>query len=85
MGASYWLYGDEIKRHSGVIDTEKAVEVEVMDGEAKVWKQAKVNIYSKPVKDSEPVTLLGPFSELYDEGKYHIRVLEILPSPLEDE
>jgi len=85
MAVNYWLYKEEFEKKKEALDKGEPVEMEIMDQEEKVWKQAKVMIFQQPVEGSEPVGLLGPFSEPYDEGKYHIKVVEILPSPLEDE
>jgi|GEM_PF-5892151 len=85
MEVSYWLYGEELGKHEGAIGTDEVIETEIMDQGQKVWKQAKVKLYHEAVADTEPVGLLGPFSEPYDEGRFHVRVIEILPSPLEDD
>lgn len=84
MAVNYWLYREELDRKRDSIDRSTPVEMEIMDQGLKIWKQAKVMIFREAVKGSEPVGLLGPFSEPHDEGKYHIKVMEILPSPLED-
>ena len=82
--ARYWLYKDEFTRHVGSIDKEEPVELEIMDQTEKLWKMAKVLLLKEPAKGSEVVGLLGPFGEPSDQGRYHIKVLEILPSPLDD-
>ena len=34
---------------------------------------------------AELVGFLGPFSEPYDEGRYSVKIVKILPSPLSDD
>ncbi len=84
MAVNYWLYKEELDRKKDSIDKNTPTEMEIMDQNEKTWKQAKVMIFSEAVKGSEPVGLLGPFSEPHAEGKYHIKVMEILPSPFDD-
>lgn len=85
MDAAYWLYKDEFERHIESVDKKEPVELEIMDQAEKVWKKAKVFLFQKPSEGSSAVGLLGPFGEPGDEGKYHIKVLEILPSPLDED
>jgi hypothetical protein len=85
MEVTYWLYKDEFEAHIGFVDKKEPVELEVMDQAEKVWKKAKVLLFQKSSEGSSAVGLLGPFGELGDEGKYHIKVLEIIPSPLDDD
>lgn len=79
MGVNYWLYGDEVAKNSYAIDKEQVVQLSLMDQKQLVWTKAKVMIFSSPRKDAEAVALLGPFSQPYDEGKYHIKVVEKVP------
>ena len=85
MTVKYWLYKDELDKHMETIDAEREVEMELMDDDEKVWKKARIQIFDQPLEGSVPVGTLGTFSEPYDEGKYHIKVIEILPSPFEEE
>ena len=84
MEVSYWLYGDDFKEHSDVLDKEQVVEMPIMNDKEKVWSKGRVMLYQKPVEGAEPTGLLGPFGEPYDQGKYYIKVLEVLPIVEED-
>ena len=84
MEVSYWMYKEEFDKKKDVVDKEVKVEMEIMDQQEKIWQQAEIMIYQQPVSKSKPAGLLGPFCEPYAEGKYHIKVLKILPSPLDD-
>ena len=85
MELRYFLYGDEVKRNSQVIGTEKAVKMEIMDQKDKVWQDAEVMIFEGETKDTEAVGLLGTFGEPYGAGKYFVKIVKILPSVLADE
>lgn len=78
MEITYRLYGDDIQKYEKMIGSGEVIETEIMDENEKVWKSAKIKLFAEPVPDSEPVGLLGPFSEPYDDGKYHMRVVELL-------
>lgn len=51
----------------------------ITDQREKVWIKAVIMIYQKPVAEAVPVGLLGPFGEPFEQGKYYIKILEILP------
>ena len=85
MDVKYWLYGDEVKRNSQFVGTEKAVKLEVMDQVEKLWQEAEVKIYEGEAKGAEPVGLLGPFGEPHGEGQYSVKIVKFLPSALDDE
>lgn len=85
MKVNYWLYKDEFEAHKGAIGTEQEVEMGIMDDNLKVWTQARVQILDQPVGGSEPVGLMGPLGTPYAEGEYHIKIVKILPSPLDEE
>lgn len=85
MEATYWLYKDEFDKYTRSIDKEEPVELEIMDQAEKVWKRAKVLLFKEPREGSYATGLLGPFGEPGDEGKYHIKVLEMLSSPLDED
>ena len=85
MGARYWLYNDEFKKHSEVVDKGEPIEMEIMDQEEKVWTQARVMVFRQPTEGAQPGGLLGPFGEPFGEGRLYIKVLEQLASPLEEE
>ena len=84
MKVNYWLYKDEFEAYKGTIGTGQKVEMAIMDDNQKIWKQARVQIFDQPVAGSEPAGLMGPLGTPYAEGKYHIKVVKILPSPLEE-
>ena len=84
MELSYWMYKEEFDRKKDVVDKEVMVEMEIMDLGEKIWQRAEIMIYQQPAPKSKPAGLLGPFGEPHAEGKYHIKVLKILPSPLDD-
>ncbi len=77
MGAKYLLYKEDFEKHAESLDSEMPVELELMDQADKLWKRAKMLLLRKPTKESDAIGLLGPFGEPSDEGKYHIKVLEI--------
>lgn len=79
MTAKYLLYGDDIKLHMEVIDRSQPVVISVMEQNEKLWKRAKLLIYSKTAEGTEETSLLGSFGETYGEGKYHIKIIETLP------
>lgn len=79
MEVSYWFYGDDFKQHSDLLDKEQVVELPIMDLKDKMWTRAKVMLFQKPVEGGEPVGLLGPFGEPFDQGRYYAKILEILP------
>ena len=85
MSAEYWIYGDELKKKSNAIGTNKPVTMEIMNQQEKVWSMAEIMIFEGEMEGTEPVGLLGTYGEPHDEGKYHIKILQFLPSPLEDE
>ena len=85
MKVNYWLYKDEFEKKGGSLDKEEPVEVEMMDQADKIWKRAKVLLLREPGEGTTPVGLLGPFGEPHAEGKYHVKVLEISSSALEEE
>lgn len=83
MDVNYWLYKQDFEGNVGLLNKGEPVELELMDQTDKLWKRAKVLLLSEPAEGSTPVGLLGPFGEPHAEGKYHIKVLEMLA--LEDE
>ena len=85
MEVKYFLYGDAVKENSQVIGTGQTVKMEIMDQEEKTWQDAEVEIFEGATKEGEPVGLLGPFGEPYDSGKYYVKIVQILPSPLDDD
>jgi len=85
MGVNYWLYSQEFEGKMDTLDKREAVDLEIMDQEDKLWKRAKVLLFSEAAEGSTPVGLLGPFGEPHAEGKYHIRVLEVLSDTDENE
>ena len=85
MGVDYWIYSDELKKKSGGIGTEKPVTIEIMNQRDKVWNMAEIMIFEGEAEGAEPVGLMGTFGEPHDEGKYYVKILKILPSPLDDE
>ncbi len=85
MEVNYWLYSDEFKKHSDAISKGEPIEVEVMDQQEKIWKQARVIIFSEEVEGGQPSGLLGPYGEPFAEGQYYIKILEEISLPLEDE
>ena len=85
MATDYWIYRDELKRKSRAIDSKKPVAMEIMNQKDKVWNMAEIMIFEGEAKGANPVGLLGPYGEYHDEGKYYVKILKILPSPLDDE
>jgi len=79
MEVSYWMYGDDFKEHSAVVDKEQAVETAILEQKDMVWKRGKVMFYEKPTKGAEPMGLLGAFGEPYAQGKYYVKVLKVSP------
>jgi len=79
MTTNYLVYGDYIRQHEAVLDKGEPVEVEMMSQNDKVWVKARVILSQKPTTGAEPVVLLGPYGQTYDEGRYYIKILEILP------
>jgi hypothetical protein len=79
------LYKEEFEKKGGSLDKGEPVEVEMMDQADKIWKRAKVLLLRQPAEGSTPVGLLGPFGEPHAEGKYHVKVIEISSSALEEE
>jgi hypothetical protein len=84
MEVSYWLYGDDFNKHSDTLDTEKPIEVPVMDQREKVWQKAKVTLSRSPVAGAELAGLLGPYGEPYDQGKFYVKIVEMLPEEEEE-
>ena len=85
MDVKYFLYGDAVKENSHVIGTGQTVKMEIMDQEEKTWRDAEVAIFEGATEEGEPVGLLGPFGEPYDVSKYYAKIVQILPSPLDDD
>ena len=85
MGVNYWLYKQDFEGHAGSLDKGEPVVLELMDQTDKIWKRAKILLLREPAEGSTPVGLLGPFGEPHAEGKYHVKVLEISSSALEEE
>jgi len=85
MEVKYFLYGDEVKKNSQAIGSGKAIKLEIMDQVDKTWQNAEIMIFEEETEGTEPVGLLGPFGEPYDQGKYHVKIVKILPSPLDDD
>lgn len=79
MEINYWLYAEDFKKHSDVLDKEQAVQMSIMDQKEKVWTKATIMLYQKPAAEAFPVGLLGPFGEPFEQGKYYIKILEMLP------
>ena len=84
MTVNYFIYGDDLKQHGANLGNREPVELEIMSQQDKVWVKASVILFQSPEDDAEPVGLLGPFGQPYDEGKYYIKVLEILPDEESD-
>ncbi|RJX19996.1 MAG: hypothetical protein C4575_07420 [Desulforudis sp.] len=85
MEARYWLYAEEFQKHREAVAGREPIRVEIMDQKEKVWKQARIVVFEQAAEGSEPAGLLGPFGEPFAQGKYYVKVLEELLSPLEDE
>lgn len=85
MEITYFLYGEELKKNLPAIGTGKPVKMEIMDQVEKIWRDAEIIIFEGETEDAEPVELLGPFGEPYDGGKYYVKIVKILPSPLDDD
>lgn len=85
MDVKYFLYGDEVKKNNQAIGSGKAIKLEIMDQVDKIWQDAEIMIFEGEAEDAEPVGLLGPFGEPYDQGKYYVKIVKILPSPLDDD
>jgi len=85
MGVNYWLYSQELEGKMDALDKGQPVDLEMMDQADKIWKRARVLLFREPGEGSIPVGLLGPFGEPHAEGKYHIKVLEVLSDTDEDE
>jgi len=79
MEVSYWMYGDDFKEHSAVLDKEQAIEIPIMAQKEMVWKKGEVMLYQEPMQGAEPMGLLGPFGEPYAQGKYYVKVLKVSP------
>jgi len=85
MGCAYWIYSDELKTKSGAVGSGKSVEMEIMNQKDKTWSVAEILIFEGEAEGTEPVGLLGTYGEPHDEGKYHVNILKVLPSPLDDD
>lgn len=85
MASEYWIYSDELKGKSNAIGTGKPVTMEIMNQKDKIWNMAEIMIFEGEMEGAEPVGLLGPYGEPHDEGKYYVKILKILPSPLDDD
>ena len=85
MDLKFFLYGDEVKGNIQAVGTGQSLKMEIMDQTEKIWNEAKVIIYDGPAEGADPVGLLGPFGEPYDEGKYYVKIVRILSSPLDDD
>ncbi len=79
MEVNYWLYGEDFKKCHNALDKEEPVQISIMDQREKVWQKARIMLYQKPIGGGEPIGLLGPFGEPFEEGKYYIKILERLP------
>ena len=79
MEINYWIYGDDLKQCGSVFDSEVPIELSIMNQKDKLWVEARVMLFKKPADGAEPVGLLGSFGQPYDEGKYYIRIIDILP------
>jgi hypothetical protein len=85
MEVKVYLYGEELNKKREAIGSNKPVKLEFMDTTDKLWREAEIMVFEGDTEGGEPAGLLGPFSEPYDEGKYFIKIMRILPSPLSDE
>jgi len=79
MEINYWLYAEDFKKYSDALDKDQSVQVSMMDQREKIWTKARVMLYQRPVPEAVPVGLLGPFGEPFEQGKYYIKILEMLP------
>jgi hypothetical protein len=84
MEINYMLYGEEIEKNKAKIEKGEPVEIEIMDQKDKIWQRGKVLILQSSEKGTHPATLLGPQGEPYEEGKFYVKIVEMLPSDLED-
>ena len=85
MDLKFFLYGDEVKANIQSVGTGQPLKMEIMDQTEKTWTEAEIIIYDGPAEGAEPVGLFGTFGEPYDEGKYHVKVVRILSSLLDDD
>ncbi len=85
MACEYWIYSDELKKKSNIIGSEKPVAMEIMNQKDKIWNMAEIMIFEGEAEGAEPVGLLGTYGEPHDEGKYYVKILKLLPSPLDDD
>jgi hypothetical protein len=79
MEVGYWIYRDDINTYSHTLDKEQPVDIGIMNQEDKLWVKARVMLFQNPVEGGQPVGLLGPFGQPYEQGKYYIKILEWLP------
>ena len=83
---NYFLYDAEVMKHSEAVDKGEVVQLSIMDQVEKMWSKAKVMLYSKPIEGGEPIALLAPYGTPHEEGKYYVKIVEILPpEELEEE
>jgi hypothetical protein len=55
-----------------------------MDQKEKVWQKAKVILSLGPIEGGELAGLLGPYGEPYDQGKFYVKIIEMLPEEEEE-
>ena len=77
MEAKYQVWEKDWSSFVGIIDTDKTVDLMIMDTSVRVPMKAKVKIHTKQVDKSEPIEILGNWSQPHGLGQYFTEVLEV--------
>lgn len=79
MAEKYRLYYDEVMGKKDLIGKEHPIDIEVFDTGAKEWMDTKSLVSSESMEGWDQVTLVGPFGNLVEEGKFYIKIVEEVP------
>ena len=85
MSVDYHIYIDDIDKNRAAVGKDQPVEMQVMDLESLTWKQAKVLLSKEPIEGGKEAAILSMFGSILEEGQWYVKILEELPSPLEDD
>jgi len=79
MSEKYRLYYDEPMEKKNAIGKDDPIKIEVFDVTNKEWMDTKSLISDQAAKGYEEVSLVGPFGNLVEGGKYFVKIVEELP------
>ena len=77
MEAKYQVWDKDWSSFVGIIDGDESVDLQMMDTSVRIPMKARVKIHTKQVDKSEPMEILGDWSQPRGLGQYFIEVLEV--------